>query len=69
MNTLLKMSLLHYALPHSQVLKMCMSVLKLLEICFHCTDFVHVTTGVQELQLKILYVLLRLTNVILVWWT
>ena len=69
MNTLLKMSLLHYALPHRQVLKMWVSELKLLVIYIHCPDFVHVIIGVQDLQLKILYILLRLTNAILVWWT
>jgi hypothetical protein len=65
MNTLLKMSLLHYALSYRQVLKMWMSELKLSEIYIHCSDFVHVITGVQELQLKILYILLWLTNMIL----
>ena len=69
MNTLFKMSLLHYALPHRQVLKMQMRQLNLLEIYIHCPDFVHIIIGVQDLQLKILYILLRLTNVILVWWT
>jgi len=63
------MSLLLYALPHRQVLKMWKSKLKLLEIYIHCPDFVHVIIGVQDLQLKILYILLGLTNVILVWWT
>jgi hypothetical protein len=63
---MLKMSLLHYALPHRQVLKMWMSELKLLEIYIQCPDFVHVIIRIQELQLKILYVLFRLTNMILV---
>ena len=68
MNTLLVMSLLRYAQSHRQVLKMWVSELKLLEIYIHCPDFVHVITGVKEVQLKILYILLQLTNMILVWW-
>jgi hypothetical protein len=65
---MLKMPLLHCALPHRRMLKMWMSELKLLEIYVNCPDLGHVIIGVQELQVKILS-LLWLTNVILVWWT